>query len=96
MTSHGDSFNVRSRPKFDRFNFSLWKLKMKVFLKSLGRNAFLSMEKEFKEFDHVTDHLPENVFKAFEVNAREIYALFVALNNDELSKVLNYKSTFEI
>ena len=48
---------------------------MNVFLKSLGKNVFLSIEKEYKESNYVTDPWPENISKAFEANAKATYAL---------------------
>ena len=68
MASHGGSFNTRCPSRFDGFNFSIWKIKMKAFLKSVDRDVFLSLEKEFKEFDHVADPWLENVSKAIEAN----------------------------
>jgi len=75
MVSHGDNFNVRCLPWFDSLNFLIWKIKIKVFLKSLDRNVFLSIEKEYKESNYVTDPWPENISKAFEANAKATYAL---------------------
>ena len=44
----------------------------------------------------MTDPWPENGSKAFEANAKASYVLFVALNDDELSRIINYMSAFEI
>ena len=96
MASYKDNFNVKSPPRFDCLNFPIWKIKMKVFLKSLGRDVSLSIEKEFKESDYVINPWPENIFKAFEASAKATYALMWALNDDDLSRVINCESVFEI
>jgi len=49
MTHSYDSFSVRVPPRFDGVNFPVWKIKMSVFLKSLGRDIFLPIGNEFKE-----------------------------------------------
>ena len=65
-------------------------------MKSLGGDASIAIEKEFKEANHRTDPWPENISKAFDANAKPIYALLQALNDDDLFKVINCESVFEI
>ena len=47
MTSIGDS--ITSPFKFDALNFLIWKVKMVLFLKSLGSRVANVITKEFKE-----------------------------------------------
>ena len=88
MASHGNNFSVWSPLRLDSLNFPIWKIKMKVFLKSVGRDVLLSVEKDFKESGHMTDLWPENISKEFKANA----ALMIALNDDALYRVINCES----
>ena len=83
MASHGDDFPI-------------WKIKIRGFVKSLGRDVSFAIEKEFKEFDHRIDPWPKNVAKVFEENARATYTLMKVLSDDDLSRVINCEPTFEI
>ena len=90
--SSGDNFNIKVPPRFSGINFPIWKIKMSVFLKSLGRDIHLAIENEFKdpkEFD-------EAALKAYEANAKATYALMQALNDDDLSRIIYCKSAYEI
>ena len=66
------------------------------FFKSLRRDVFLAIEKEFKEYEYKTELWPENIAKAFEANAKATYALMQFLNDDNLSRVNNCESAYEI
>ena len=87
-----ESFNIKVPPKFNGINFPIWKIKMSVFLKFLGRDIHLAIENEYNDptaFDEAT-------LKAYEANAKATYALMQALNDDDLSRIIYCKSAFEI
>jgi len=65
---------------------------MSVFLKSLGRDIHLAIENEFKEPEEFDDA----ALKAYEANAKTTYALMQALNDDDLSRIIYCKSSYEI
>jgi len=92
MSHYHESFSVRVPPRFDGVNFPVWKIKMSVFLKSLGRDIFLAIGNEFKE-PKVWD---DSFTIAFEANAKATYALMQALNDDDLGRIINCVSAFEI
>ena len=48
MASH-DFSSVKSPPKFDVLNFPIWKIKMNIFLKSLGVRVAKAITKKFIE-----------------------------------------------
>ena len=75
MASTRENFNVKILSRFDGLNFPLWKIKMKVFLNSLGMDVSLFIEIDFKEFNYVTDPWYENISKAYKTNAMVTYAL---------------------
>ena len=92
MSHTHESFSVRVSSWFDGVNFPVWKIKMSVFLKSLGRDIFLAIGNEYKE-----PKVWDNSFTiAFEANAKATYALMQALNDDDLGRIINCVSAFEI
>ena len=95
MTSH-DFSSIKSPPKFDRLNFPIWKVKMNLFLKFLGVRVARAITKEFIESHGDEDTWSEATAKDYAANAKAQYALTQALNDDDLSRVINYKSTYEI
>jgi len=48
MVSH-DFSSIKSPPKFDGLDFPIWKVKMSLFLKSLGVRVAKAITKEFVE-----------------------------------------------
>ena len=91
-----DLSSIMSPPKFDGLNFPIWKVKMNLFLKSLGVRVARAITKEFVE--PLTDERSwsEDTTKDYEANARAQYALTQALNEDDLSRIINCKSAFEV
>ena len=69
---------------------------MNLFLKSLGVRVAKSITKEFVEPHSDEDTWSEAIAKDYESNAKAQYALTQALNDDNLSRVINYKSAYEI
>ena len=91
-----DLSNIKSPPKFDGLNFPIWKIKMNLFLKSLGVRVAKSITKEFIELHDDESTWSEATAKDYEANARAQYALTQALNEDDLSRIINCKSAYEV
>ena len=70
-----DFSSIKSPPKFDGLNFSIWKVKMNLFLKSLGVRVTKSITKEFVEPYGDEDTWSKATAKDYEANARAQYAL---------------------
>ena len=69
---------------------------MNLFLKSLGVRIAKAITKEFIE-PHSDEYTwSEVTAKNYEANAKTQYALTQALNDDDLSRVINCKSVFEV
>ena len=92
MSSNGENLNIKVPPKFDGLNFPIWKIKMAIFLKSLGRDIFLATENEFKE----PKEMDEKASKAYETNSKAMYALLQALNDDDLTRVIYCESAYSV
>ena len=69
---------------------------MNLFLKSVGVRVAKAITKEFIEPHGDEDTWSEAITKDYEVNAKAKYALTQVLNDDDLSLVINCKSTFEV
>jgi len=91
-----DFSSIKSTPKFDRLNFPIWKVKMTLFLKSLGVRVAKAITKEFVEPHRDKDTWCEATAKDYEANTKLQYALTQTLNDDDLSRVINYKSAYEV
>ena len=95
MTYH-DFSSLESPPKFDGLNFHMWKIKMTLFLKSLGVRVAKAIIKDFIEPQGDEDTWSDAVAKDYEANDKTQYALTQALNDDDLSRVINCKSAYEV
>ena len=95
MISH-DFSSIKSPPKFDGLNFPIWKIKMNLFLKSLGVRVAKAITKEFVESHGDEETWSDATAKDYEANAKAQYALTQGLNGDDLSRVINCKSAFEV
>ena len=93
MASH-DFSSIKSPPKFDGLNFPIWNVKMNLFLKSLGIRVAKAITKEFVEPHGDEDTWSEATAKSCEANTKAQYELTQALNDDDLSRVINCKSTY--
>ena len=91
-----DFSSIKSPPKFDGLNFPIWKVKMNLFLKSLGVRVAKSITKEFIEPYSDENTWSEATAKDYEANAKAQYALTRALNEDDLSCIINCKSAYEV
>ena len=69
---------------------------MTLFLKSLGVRVAKSITKEFIEPLTDENTWSEATAKDYEANTKAQYAPTQALNEDDLSRVINCKSTYEV
>jgi len=69
---------------------------MNLFLKSLGVRVVKAITEEFVEPHGDEDTWSEVTAKDNETNAKAQYALTQALNDDDLSRVINCKSTYDV
>jgi len=91
-----DFSSIKSPPKFDGLNFPIWKVKMNLFLKSLGVRVAKSITKEFVKRHGDKDIWSEATAKDYKANTKAQYTLTQALNEDDLSHVINCKSAYEV
>ena len=71
---------IRTPPKFDGLNFLIWKIKMTVFLQSLGSRVAKAVTKPFSAPTGDEDTWSDIASKEYEANAKTQNALFLALN----------------
>ena len=69
---------------------------MNLFLKSLGVRVAKSITKEFVESHGDEDTWSEATTKDYEANTRAQCALTQVLNEDDLSRVIDCKSAYEV
>ena len=69
---------------------------MTLFLKSLGVRVAKAIAKEFVESHGDEDTWSEATAKDYETNAKAQYALTQVLNDDDLSRIINCKSIYEV
>jgi len=85
---------IKTPPKFDGLNFL--KVKMTVFLQSLGSQVAKEVTKPFSVLDGDDDIWSEISTKEFDANAKAHHALLHALNDDDIARVIHCKSAHEI
>ena len=88
--------NVKSPLKFDGLNFPIWKIKMTVFLQSLGSCVAKVITKPFSVPNGDEHTWSDITVKEFEANAKAHHTLLQALSDDHISIVINCKSAYEI
>ena len=86
---------IKTPPKFDGLNFPIWKVKMTVFLQSLGSRVVKVVTKLFSAPFGDEDTWSNITTKEFDANSRAHYALLQALNDDDISRVIHCKSAHE-
>ena len=69
---------------------------MTLFLKSLRARVANVITKKFVEPHGNEDTWSKATAKDYEADPKAQYALMQALNNDDLSHVINYKSAYEV
>ena len=72
---------IKTPPKFDGLNFLIWKLKMTVFLQSLGSQIAKAVTKPFSAPLGVEDTWFDIATKEFDANARAHYVGPAALHS---------------
>ena len=87
--------NVKAPPNFDGLNFFLWKVKMMIFIQSLGSRVAKATAKSFVVPDGDENTWSKAAIKEFEANVKAHYALLQTLNDDDISRVINYKFAYE-
>jgi len=87
---------IKTSPKFDCLNFPIWKVKMTVFLQSLGSLIAKAMIKPFSVPIGDEDTWSDIVTKKFDANAKAHYVLLQALNDDDIARIIHCKFAYEI
>ena len=87
---------IKTPPKFDGLNFFIWKVKMTIFLQFLGSRIAKAETKPFSLPDVMRILGPKLPTKEFDANAKALYALLQAFNDDNLYRVIHCKFAFEI
>ena len=77
--------NVKTPLNFYGFNFSIWKVKMTVFLQSLRNRVAKTITKPFAIPSDDEDTWSDITVKKFEANAKAHYTHLQALNDDDIS-----------
>ena len=83
---------IKTLPEFDGLNFPIWKVKMTMFLQSLGSWVAKAVTKPFSALLGDEDIWSDIATKEFDVNARTHYTLLQALNDDDIARVIHYKA----
>ena len=87
---------IKTPPKFDGLNFLIWKVKMTVFLQSLGSGVAKAVTKPFCVPISDEDTLSDIATKEFDKNAKAHYVLLQVLNNNDIARDIHCKSAYEI
>ena len=87
---------IKTLFKSEGLNFPIWKVKMTVFLQSLGSQVAKAVTKPFSAPLGDEDTGSDIATKEFDANARAHYALLQALNDDDIARVIHCKSIYEI
>ena len=83
---------IKTPPKFDGLNFPIWKVKMTVFLQSLGSRVTKAVTKPFSVPIGDEDTWSDLISKEVDANSKAQNALLLALNEDDLTQVIHCKS----
>ena len=88
--------SIRTPLKFDGLNFSIWKVRMTVFLQSLGSWVPKAVTKPYSEPTGDDDTWFDIAAKEYKANSKAQNVLFLALNVDDTTKVIHCKFAYEI
>jgi len=88
--------SIKTPSKFDGLNFSIWKVKITIFLQSLGSRVAKAVIKPFSVPAGDENTWSDIATKEFDANAKAHYALFQALKDDDTARVIHCKSAYEI
>jgi len=86
---------IKTPLKFDGLNFPIWKVKMTVFLQSIGSQIAKAVTKPFSIPIGDEDTSSDIAAKEFDTNVKAHYALLQALNDDDIARVIHCKSACE-
>ena len=88
--------NIKTPPKFDGLNFPIWKVRMTIFLQSLGSLIAKSLTKPYVAPNSDESTWTEFTFREYEANSKAQNSLLTALNEDDLTRVIHCQSAYEI
>jgi len=87
---------IKTPLKFDGLNFPIWRVKMTVFLQSLGSRVVKAVTKSFSVPTGDEDTWSDIATKESDANTKSYYAFLQALNDVDIVRVIHYKSAYEI
>ena len=87
---------IKTPPKFDGLNFSIWNVKMIIFLQTLRIRVAKVVTKLFSVSNGDEDTWSKITTKEFDANKKSHYALLQVLNDDDVARVIHCKSIYEI
>lgn len=87
--------NGKGVPIFDGQNFQYWKIRMKAYLMSLGLNLQRIVLHGFPPIED-DENITPNDIKTLELDGKAINALYGALSQKELAKVMSCTTSHEI
>jgi len=87
---------IKTPPKFDGLNFFIYRIKMTVFLQSLGSWVAKVVTKYFSVPIDDEDTWSDIATNEFDDNAKAQYTLLQVLNDDDIARVIHYKSVNEV
>ena len=88
--------NIKTPPKFGRLNFPIWKVRMTIFLQSLGSLVAKSLTKPYSALVGEEDTWSDLASKEVDANSKAQNALLLVLNEDDLTRVIYCKSAYKI
>ena len=74
-------------PLFDGTNYAYWKVRMKVFLQTLGEQVWQDVEVDWIKPKEALVDWDEATIKAANFNSRALNALFCGVTNEESKKI---------
>jgi len=87
---------IKTLPNFDGLNFPIWKVKMTIFLQSLGSRVVKAVTKPFSVPVGDEDIWSDMATKEFDANTKAHYALLQVLNDNDIVRIIHCKSAYEI
>ena len=94
--SYSGKFDIYYPAKFDGLNFPIWKVKMIIFLNSLGSRVVKVISKPFVCPNGNEDSWSEITVKEYNANSKDQYALLQDLNDDDVFRVINCTCAYDI
>ena len=87
---------IKIHLKFDGLNFLIRKIKMIVFFAIPRKPVAKTVTKPFSVSTGDEDTWSDISTKEFDANVKAHYALLQALNDNDIARVIHYKSVYEI